>query len=156
MYVEYKRKEGSYWESFGTRMNPGRNYKMFSLIAGARGKSPSSLEPKGLPPFDDLGYYSTWDAFLMISKGKSEGCCTIEDAKRWKSEIIYRNGEPAFASHPDWHSHTWLTRKEFLSVIEQYNIESDYEAPTWGAIHAAMNYLEDNGYETRLVIWFDN
>lgn len=166
MYVEYRKKtfRENYWSNVGGRINPGRNYWMFGLIADVRCDLPENLQPKGLP--DNLGWMSKQDAFIWISDvygdDDDSSYCTLEKAQQWAkygNKIIYNDqGEAKRVEHPDWHSHTWLTTDEFKSVIDIYNQkdqgknkEVEYEA-----ILALMESLESNECEVRLVIWFDN
>lgn len=172
MYIEYgykkrnterkEKNEPEYWNSFGGKINAGRNYVMFGHLAGVRSEVPNPLKPKGLPDFETLGYKSRGDAFLFIRDKKDdndEDSCTLENAKRWGGKIIERDGKPIFTEHPDWHSHSWLTTKEFADVINDYDNNKD----NWGnvieykAILAAMETLEKTGeYDARVVFWFDN
>lgn len=173
MYVEYINKESKqrseqkgdtpYWMSFGGRFNPGRDYMMFGLLAGVRYDSEKNLEPKGLP--NDLGHTSMFDARLYITEdGRGEHETTLENALRYNKNYgckLYNgsNDKPTWVDHPDWHSHSWLTTKEFSKVLTTYSRHSD----NWGvpleykALLSAMKTLEKSGkYEARVVFWFDN
>jgi len=173
MYVEYVNKESKkrreengeppYWMSFGRRINPGRNYIMFGLLAGVRYDSDKSLEPKGLPT--DLGYTSMRDSRLFITEdGEGDGETTMENAIRWNENYkckLYNgsNGEPTWVDHPDWHSHSWLTTKEFAKVLKTYKeLKENWGTPIeYDALLAAMKTLEKGGHhEARIVFWFDN
>lgn len=205
-YVEYRKRDGENknWRDFGGRINPGRNYLMFSIMAGVRswsGNEDVLFKPKGLP--EKLGYESEHDNFMYITADE-EGCCgcgensvKASDADRWVKggESEYKNnheGKPTWVSHPDWHSHSWLSLAEYRQVLvkfkelenvgweerEQERLEmiekckdkdmelkgnswllepcEHYDEPEYQAIEAAMGRLEEMGYETRLVFWFDN
>lgn len=186
MYVEYTRKkdleetrklkaEGNteekiYWRSFGSRINPGRNYSMFGLLAkGVRSDFTNGIPPKGMLDYDEMGYYTADDCYMWIAdKGTQPdlGEISYESAMSlisgsYPKKIIYRNGKPRFVANPDWHSHSWLTTQEYENVIENYqNLPVDY---SWGditeykALLAAMKELESTGeYVARVVFWFDN
>ena len=160
MYVEYKNKESNNknWTSFGNRINPGRNYWMFGLIAGVRSEFIESYNAKGIPI--DLAYSASSDFKLFICNEPEPGCCTLDDAKRYQSygrKIEYRDGEPIFVEHPDWHTPTWLTIEEFENVITTHNkMDYAHKEPEYEAILSAMKKLEEFNNEVRIIIWFDN
>ena len=160
--VEGKRKVYEYWSTFGGRMSPGRNYLMFGLLSkGVRSDLDKGIEPKGLP--EVLGYQSQGDAYMYItdSHDGDENSTTLERALSWKGKIINDiSGKPRWTEHPDWHSHTWLTTKEYASALRKYHAMNDKswdDAKAYKAILAAMKSLESDG-ETiaRVVLWFDN
>jgi hypothetical protein len=186
MYVEYadkkrleetrkKKAEGDtaaheYWRTFGSRINPGRNYSMFGMLSqGVRSDFPNGLVPKGMLSHDEMGYHAADDAYVYIVDDGSkvgDNQVSLEQAQKWASgrwpeTIIYRNGKPTFVSHPDWHSHSWLTVEEFETALENYKgLSKDI---SWGepieykALLAAMKALESTGdYVARVVFWFDN
>lgn len=172
MYVEYVHKEGKKrsedngelpgWISFGGRINPGRNYILFGYLAGVRYNPVAALTPKGLP--NDLGYMSLYDSRLYITEdGKGEHETTMENALRWNKvgRKLHndREGKPRWVDHPDWHSHSWLTTKEFSKVLKKYLKDThDWgDAIEYRALLSAMKTLEKSGeYESRVVFWFDN
>lgn len=97
MYVEYRNKERSqeelklgrkpYWHCYGDRINPGRNYALFAVLAGVRGQYEDSFIPKGKLEKDEMGYISAKDAHLYIidkpsDEIREEGCCSLEQAQR--------------------------------------------------------------------------
>ena len=136
LYIEYKNKKVAFdgykdnWHSFGQRINPGRNYAMFALMANVRnhysdGKLPVLVEPRGIP--DDAEYYSSGDDRIYISEEKYDGehSVTMERAKSWVESgsskfINNQKGEPTWVTDPDNHSHSWLTTSEFETIINQY------------------------------------
>lgn len=170
VYVEYRKKthRENYWSGIGGRINPGRNYWMFGLIAGVRIDFDESLEPKGIP--NNLSWSANQDNYIWISDvyGDDDDSeyCTLEKAQQWASngrrKIIYDDqGKPQKVEHPDWHSHTWLTTEEFKSVIEIYNEKDSKnefrnQEVEYEALLSMMENLESNDCEVRLVIWFDN
>ena len=136
LYIEYKNKKVAFdgykdnWHSFGKRINPGRNYAMFALMANVRnhysdGKLPVLVEPRGIP--DDAEYYSSGDDRIYISEEKYDGehSVTMERAKSWVESgsskfINNQKGEPTWVTDPDNHSHSWLTTSEFETIINNY------------------------------------
>ena len=184
MYVEYRNKkdakerevrgEKPYWMSYGERMNPGRNYTMFAVLAEVRGFCMKSFEPKGKLHIDEMGWSARHDAYMYIHSEKTQdkewpGYVTLEQAKKWHvygSRIINdADGNPAFVEHPDWHSHSWMTIDELKQAYKIYAKEASKEwgekitkpHVEWMALLASMKALEDGGEnEVRVVFWFDN
>lgn len=162
MYVEYKRKDSDFIDNFGSRINPGRNYTLFGLLAkGVRRDIPEGVEPKGIPA-DKLGGRTEQDLHLYISDeyANHDGYCSLEKAIEWGGQIIKDGaGNPFKTLHPDWHSHSWLTVEEYKRVIDLYR--SEYEStvgkePEYYALLASMEAFKNSGYEPRIVYWFDN
>jgi hypothetical protein len=134
LYIEYKSKKietdgyKEQWQSFGQRMNVGRNYAMFALMAGVRNygnELPVIVERRGFP--EDAAYYSSGDNRIYISEEKYEGehSVTMERAKGWVESgsskfINNQKGEPMWVTDPDNHSHSWLTTSEFETIINKY------------------------------------
>ena len=163
LYVEYNKKkaEKDYWWSFGSRFNLGRNYLIFGLLSeGVRCDVEGSIKPKGLP--ENLSFTTNNDNSLYISENShEERSCSLEQAKRWEKngyKITYNeNNVPVFIEHPDWHSHTWLTLEEYKQALTKYDELADYEiAVDYKLILSVLEKLEAEGYDARLVIWFDN
>jgi len=174
----------AYWRNFGGKINPGRNYWLFGILSkGVRVNFENGFEPKGIPDFHSLGYYTSGDYSLYISDSyanDNEGrCCTLEKAIKWasseyySSELYYRNptdDKPTWVSNPDWHSASWVTREEYEKAIHIYkdmcrkehyedpvnNPTEDVLVPEYDALLAAMKSLENDGYVCRIVFWFDN
>lgn len=168
MYVEYNSKERlphanpafNSWRSFGDRINPGRNYNLFGLLAGVRCEG-EIFAVRGLP--ENLGWSANGDSTLYITEsGDDDGCCTLgqaESYEKWGSTIHKdANGKPTKVDHPDWHSHSWLTVDELQQVFDAYftkhgqNVGVEYRA-----LLSAMRALENEGKnDVRVVFWFDN
>ena len=166
MYVQYrniertkKNPDTDWWDEFGGQMSPGRNYTMFGILAGVRYTPDKGFDPKGLPDFG-LGWSVEADLYLTITEdGHEEGCCTLEDAQRWRGRIINNHeGNPWRVEHPDWHSHSWLTPKELAQAYRRYKKEEGYPpCLEWRVLLKTMKALEDNGKnEVVVVFWFDN
>jgi hypothetical protein len=177
MYVEYRKPDrfsangAKHWQSFGGRINPGRDYALFGMLASVRG-GVALIEPRGLP--DDLAYYSQSDARIWISTDGSsdESSVSLETAlkyEKWGSKLHYdQNGRANFVDHPDWHSHSWLTTDELqqaMKATESVDFGEDSD-PEWRyhgecddecyALVASMRELEKRRNEVRVVFWFDN
>lgn len=168
MYIQYKNKKSNYWNCFADRINPGRNYTMFAILAKVRGEFPESFEPKGIPEHE-LSYSCKDDLYLYVDDKlqNEDGFTSLEKALKWKEnhgcKIIEKNGEPYKVEHPDWHSHTWLTIKELKKA---YKLYLKYASEEWGedvkipseyqAILDVMKSLKKSGNKVELVFWFDN
>ena len=166
MYLEYYSKSDKtdkYIRNFGDRFNPGKDYVMFGVLAGVRYEIPGYFKPKGRLPFEELGYDTKDDAYMYISDSGSDETTTMECALEWEKncgcEIINgRDGKPAWVQHPDWHSHSWMTLKEYAKAIKIYE-KHEYAGGCveYRALLAAMKSIEKSGeFTTRLVFWFDN
>ena len=133
LYIEYKSKKTEFdgyetkWQSSGGRINPGRNYAMFALMADVRNygdnKLPVLVKRRGMP--DDATYSTADDNRMYISEDEGENYVTMETAEGWvksgSSTFINNNeGKPTWVTQPDWHSHSWLTTSEFENVLNKY------------------------------------
>ncbi len=171
MYIQYREKKGvkenakrgqntDWWDNFGGTINPGRNYTMFSILAGVRGSTYKGFDPKGIPEFG-LGWAARRDLFLYITEESNphENCCTLEDAQRWGRPIIKdKDGKPWYTYHPDWHSHSWMTVKELKQAYSWYKKSEKYDVGLeYKVLLKTMKALENNGRnEVVVVFWFDN
>lgn len=161
-YVEYKvtTPHGESWWSYGSRVNPGRDYGLFGYIAGVRyEEAPTPIPPRGYPK--DLGFWARIDLFIRISNSEdaddSEGTCSPETAVSWGGKIVEDNGN-RFTENPDYHSHTWLTTEELAMIIGLHEgVEEHGEVGVeYHALLGSMKALEARGHPARVVIWFDN
>lgn len=165
-YVEYTEKAGSVplddWQCFGGRINPGRNYYLFGLLAGVRG-GPPIFEPRGMP--QSYSYEVRGDHLIYVSDGGGENTVTPERAEQLVNSCCAQyvksvNGaEKAFITHPDYHSHSFLSLDEYACVLKECEKAIDYKysiSPEYYAVKAAMMELEKLGYVSRLVFWFDS
>lgn len=166
MYVEYRDKRSDYWMGFGGRINPGRNYGMFGVLAGVRGHFKDSFAPKGINNLT-LGYQCSDDYYLYITEnGKGDNETTLENAYEWNKrygcELKFMGEKPYKVQHPDWHSHSWMNVKE---LTKAFNIYKKIEKEEYGSGSVPIEYkvilnimktLEKGGYESRVVFWFDN
>ena len=162
-YMEYKTAdyEDSYsrWRPMGGRINPGRNYRIFGYLAGVRDDEVEQVAPlRGFP--EDAGYAAHGDEWLYIveEETREKGCASRENAESWvKYGSKYKldaDGKPTHVSHPDWHSHSWVTSDEWEKAIKKD--KDDSWCFQYGAMLAALRYLEKKGCQTRIVFWFDN
>lgn len=162
MYVEYKRKQSTNYSNFGGRINPGRNYYMFGILSnGVRSDNEKGFSAKGMPDYDSLGYSSRSDSQLYITDTEGDGYVTEDRAEEWvkSGSSVFTDERKKFVTHPDWHSHSWLTLEEYQKAMDIYNEHPEalqYNEPEYNAILAIMKSLENDGLETRVVFWFDN
>jgi hypothetical protein len=184
-YIEYRHaKDGGSWRPFGGRINPGRNYAVFELLAGVRGDETRAISaPRGLP--DDVSYMAKDDNWLWIAYGGERGDDYVspETAERYVSHgcryrgevhpyrstrtdadgavaVLTMNaefvGKPQYVSHPDWHSHSWVAPDEWERAILEARGGWWPADPAYRAMLAAMRSLEKDGHAVRVVFWFDN
>lgn len=137
------------WRDFGQRINPGRNYTLFGYLAGVRRDVTPVVPPRGVPR--DLAWAASDDYWLWL-EGKDRA-----RAARWveQGDSVYRHndaGEPQWVSHPDYHTHSWLTPDEFEKAL----VLAGETTGEYRALLAAMRSLEKDGDKVRLVFWFDN
>lgn len=159
-------------DSVGTsgfgRFRISRDYTLFSLIAGVRGGFEPVVEPRGLP--EKVSYQVENDNRLyVLDEGAEEvyeeGVVSRQTAEEWVddgSSKYMPGSDKRFVTHPDWHTHTWLTTAELKEVLRRY--DTDLTPWRWGdtvmtlkALIGAMEGIEScAGYKARLVVWFDN
>jgi hypothetical protein len=162
MYLEYRGPQYSGWCSYGGRVNPGRHYGVFAKLADVRNQENWGIKPleaRGFP--EDSSYAAKGDNYMYICSDNSDNydnACTREQAERWvKHGSNYIGEDKKFVSHPDWHSHSWVTSKELKEALEDPNVQYEpKEDPGYAALLAQMEKYEELGFETRVVFWFDN
>ena len=169
-FVEYKVKnEGkTSWESFSAdEILLERDYTMFNIIAEVRDEAPNSFSAKGKIPLNELSVHVRHRRTYLIGvdceeTGKLEwGDCTLKDAKGYQKKnrcrIHYLGRHPWRVDSPHLHTDTWLTFSEYEQVLHYYK-DYEKEMPPIGylAVYEVMKVYENAGYETRLVIFFDN
>ena len=172
-FIEYKHLLEDRWSAISGQLYLDRNYGLFSALAGVRsyGDAIDYLEPRGIP--DDISWMTESKYTLLVVPGEEtneEGCCTREEAERYLgygSEIWEetREGSEYYRiTGPDWHTPSWLNLGEFQTVYDRYlaRYRDEYDERDAGKIPlvegflALMDKLEDMGFLTRIVFWFDN
>ena len=167
-YIEYtfSKKDTTLWWSFGGSINPGRNYAMFSVMAGVRGyDNDAIIPPKGIP--DKIAYQTADDYYYMVipddsdlSDYRNENYVTASDAEKWlKYGSRWKDEKKTYISSLDYHSASWFTLEEYVAAIKEYKKrykKDGYDIGTeYYAILAAMKELNKT-QNVRLVFWFDN
>jgi hypothetical protein len=183
-YSDFVNHEGERsWSCMGGRYNPGRDYTMFGLLAGVRGRN-QLIDTRGLPE------RTSWevDGYMWrrinddLAAKEVEGYVTLADAQRWNEPIENdRDGKPYRVMDPDLHSHSWLTVEELEYVLGYYRLGEQAERiavdpedrqvvidavaalrgghhyePGWDGILGAMKALKARDCEVRFVFCFDN
>lgn len=163
-YVEYRTKpphEGvKQWSDFGGRINPGRHYPLFSALAGVRnyGEITPVAKPRGIP--EDIGYSALDDNQLFITDTDGDDYCTPEQAARYveygSKYILGNSGKPTWVTHPDHHSGSWLNAEEWAAALDLVKDSEWGSFQEYRAILDALRSFEAQGYDARVVFWFDN
>ena len=133
-YIEVVHKsedrEKPYVECFG-RVRIGRDYHLFSLMAGVRGEPTDALfQPRGMPNLNEVSWEVRWDYCLNVkadgeeeddSDGDSHSC-TRENAESWvksgSSEWV--DEAKTAVTDPDAHTPSYLTLEELEEVQRAY------------------------------------
>lgn len=161
-YVEYKEKERKRWRGFGGRINPGRNYMIFALLANVRNywNVFPVLEQRGLPENLWIQAKNDNELFVTVEETDEEGCTTPERAAKWVEIGIskYTDESKKWVTNPDWHSHSWCTASELREVLDRTEVDAEfkYQMPEWEVLYEVLRSFEKKGYNSRLVFWFDN
>lgn len=162
-YIEHARRPSAdgrvFWSAFGGRINPGRDYRMFGVLAGVRSDDQPMFALRGLPEKHSLTVL--WDNQYYVSDNGAEDRETVtrEKAESWvaSGHSEWTDDAKRAVTNPDWHSHSWLTLDEWKAALAAGG------DPEWGppaieyhAITAVMQTFADAGEQTRIVFWFDN
>jgi hypothetical protein len=158
IFLETKHKDRSHWYSFTREpINPGRNYKLFTVLSNVRGQCDEPLSTPGWPK-DTSWSVNHWN-FLQISKSEvpQEREVSKERAEQWvkdkASKYIYdRYGNPAGVTHPNWHSHGHCDVATMAKALRK--AKESY--PYWKALLAAARVFEKDDYDVRFLFAYDN
>ncbi len=156
IYPEYQIHGG--WSSLATNVNPGRDYELFTKLAGVRGDPKEALiPPRGVPA--DRSLMTKWGDELFINDEtvNSEGCCSRASAERWVAQDISQwvDDRKASVTDPDHHTRSWLSTAEFRQALESPSAYGEPRVEYWGLL-AMLEEVQRRGHETRIVFWFDN
>jgi hypothetical protein len=173
IYTEEFESGGQFTSTFA-KLNLGRNYSLFTALAGVRsswGEAQFCGRPIGFP--EKISWQLEDDLFLKVTDDESlmrlEGYVSKENAERFASmnrrhfHNGYKDETQKKVLHPDWHSHSYMDIEDLSAALRRYNglIKSrGYEgggAPAeMKAILASMRALKAGGVEPLFVFWFDN
>jgi hypothetical protein len=79
-YIEHARpRDDLYWMTFGSRINPGRDYRMFGILAGVRSDDEPMFPVRGLPEKHSLTVL--WDNQYYVTDDGAEDSETVTRAK---------------------------------------------------------------------------
>lgn len=121
-------------------INFGRSYCLFSLLAGVRGSCDPVVKPRGLPNNPDISYETSCKYYLQVvdlPSISSSGLSIRHTITREAAEKLINSGRVDYANtaktlivDPAWHTPSWLTLNELMTVRQKYliqAIEFDYE-----------------------------
>lgn len=171
-FVEYKETWDNgheQWTAFSGELDLGRNYFIFGCLTNGNVRYPIKIkpgvEPKGLPSI------VSWEVehantLYITEKGDGERETTIANALKWakdygkKFTYDVKSNQPIKIENPDWHTHSWLTVKEYEAILKTAEKIAKKEGesiyfPYWSVLDL-MKSLTKRGEEARLVFWFDN
>lgn len=159
-YIEYRSKESKdYWFSLLQHQVDSRDYLLYAKMAGVRNYNEiTPIAPlRGFP--EDAGYTAKRDYYLRINDEfaakEYEGYVSSERASKWVSQGIsfFPPDGSNLISDPDAHSASWLTGEEFCAAVRETASDNIY----WMAIAAMVESVnKTDGFECRVVFWFDN
>lgn len=157
LFIEYRESMCKRWQALARQFCLHQNHAMFAAMAGVCGGPDfkPSFKPRGLP--EEVSHRAECANRLLVVDGiKAEGDGEVSRsvAKKWVNEGCSRwvNDDQFYITHPDWHSHSWLSPDEYQRALEA----SESQSPDYRAVLAALRSLEQSGCEARVVFWFDN
>lgn len=159
-YIEHRPPDCEYWNGFGGRINPGRNYALFGYLAGVRGTGPAMFPVRGIP--HDCAYEANGDWWLYVDDrfAYADEGTSVANAEKWHKNgcAIERNADGTIAKveHPDWHTPSWVSADELEKAVAQSEQGYSKRSIAYRAVIAAMRSLEAEGQQARFVFWFDN
>lgn len=165
-FVEYRVRNGQSdwekrWRPWGGQFRLLRYYEMFGALAGVRCEQPHGLVPPRGFPSDPARESEDANTIYVIEDNQHPGGDGHQihrsKAEKWvvSGSSEWTDETKKWVTHPDWHSHSWLTAEELAKAYKALS-EPIESSPEYLAILDAMECFERQGYETRLVFWFDN
>ena len=180
VFIEHSDGRGGRWSAISDQIYLGRNYGLFSAMAGVRLYTDTIeyFEPRGVPK--DICFLTEGKYTLLVVAGEDtheDGCCTEEQADKYLGygsaiwEEKKEGSEYYRITGPDWHTPSWLNLEEFKIAYNRY---LDYYKDEYGkrdksdpshrpnriplveGYLSLMDKLEDMGFPTRIVFWCDN
>ena len=159
-FVDFNKPGEDLCQCLSEELNFDRDYAVFAKLAGVRnyGEEITPIsEPRGLPAHVSWSVSSSDNLYVVEKDTNDSGTCTREQAERWVASGISKWVREGVVSNPDHHSYSWISLSEFeraiseLSSIIKYKLSVEYLA-----VLSAMKTIAEQGYEVRLVFWFDN
>lgn len=155
-YIEYEDwkddKGNPHHSCFGKNLGD-RDYAMFGLLAGVR-RGSAIFEPRGIPENTSYTVKHSFHLFIVDGEADGEGYVSKATAQEWVDRGFSKYVDDKWVTHPDWHTPSWLTAKEYEQVLRAREEVKDYGNvdQEWYAILGAMKALKN----ARFVFWFDN
>ncbi|WP_165074686.1 hypothetical protein [Paludisphaera rhizosphaerae] len=160
-YASRPSSDDSLWDytPFAWEINLGRDYDLFALLAGVRGRDGvvPVCEPKGLPEDVSTAFllHSSYKIDDELAALEVDGYCSREEAEQWVQEGSSLSVGETAVTNPDWHSISWLNVAELQEVQRRYRLLHDADHLKLSAVIAAMGALDNQqGGRSRLVFWF--
>ena len=149
------------WVStFASDLSLGRDYSLFGVLAGVRGGT-AVFTPRGLPPFEELGFRTRAEYWLDITDTPPCEYCgecnhvTPNDVKAWGGRTLTYK-DTTYCQHPDWHTPSWLYHHELEEVVEAYPEDKKYLTNLTGVMALMKTLNGRKRKRSRLIFWFDN
>lgn len=157
LFVEYRKSKDERWQALARQFCLHQNYDTFASMAGVRigDHFQPSFKQRGLP--EEVSFHVEHLSRLTVVDGRkvdTDGEVSRSVAQKWVDEgrSKWTNDHQHFITHPDWHSHSWLSPDEYHQALEA----AENKSPDYVAVLAALRSLEQSGCEARVVFWFDN
>lgn len=158
LFIEYRNsKKARQWDSLSFRdLILRRNYRTFAAMDGVRQCDDFKVDfqpPRGLPK-DHSFHAGMANQLYVVDRRDHIGDDEASkfDVEKWISQGLSRWIDEDYVTHPDWHSHSWLSPDEYQRALEA----SENQLPDYRAVLGALRALEQSGCEARVVFWFDN
>lgn len=134
-YSDFTDQDGqSYWSCMAGQYNPGRDYRMFGLLASVRGGD-ALFETRGMPEGKVSYQVQDYMRCRIADEGEGDdGEVSLATAQSWTTghygETITNDsqGKPRWVTNPDLHSHSWLTVEELRQVLDRYRLGDKADA----------------------------
>lgn len=137
----YWKPEANAW-TMDKEIEVNRDYTLFSLLAGVRGSFDPLVPPRGLP--EDLAF----ETLAQVTDPY-----TADMAESYGRALL-TYGPYQRMYNPDYHTHSWLTKEELLSVLGAYESVRPGQLKEYNPdLQKWSEWMDDN---QRIVFWFDN
>jgi hypothetical protein len=145
------------------RVDMPRDYLLFALLAGTRGKLDDGTRidpvfpPRGLPQdiTDETRTAATVRIDDDVAALEVDGYCTRAQAAEWCERGYSEYADGDTVPDPDRHSASWLTAAELSEVHRHYVQRGRQPDRTFEAVVAALGALDgDKPGSSRVVFWF--
>lgn len=156
--VEHKGPKYIAWGSVMNEMRLDRHYGIFGLLAkGVRSEFEESLKAKGIPVDISSRAKEDYCYYITDETNYEQHHLSKEDAQKDLDGGYSIRVDENHISRSDWHNASWVSAEELEKlltlpfVLKEWRGLEDY----WAVLAMMKSYLAQ-GFETRLVFWFDN